>query len=130
MDTFTEIIPNLYLGGYKALLPQGVTTIISIGEEYEIPNSLKKYYYELEDDSCSNITDLLYHIPTIIYSELENNSIIYIHCKFGQSRSVIFLIAFLMKYFNYSFESAYTLIANKRQIGINPFFVEQLKKIN
>ncbi len=47
----------------------------------------------------------------------------------GRSRSVSLVIAYLIKYHGYNFNSALNLIKERRnQIGPNKGFIEQLKK--
>ena len=54
-------------------------------------------------------------------------AIILVHCKYGISRSVSFIIAYLVKYFGFNVNSALRYLKNKRtQICPNEGFLTQL----
>ena len=56
-----------------------------------------------------------------------SGGIILIHCKFGISRSVSFIIAYLIKYFGYTVKKAMNYIKKRRkQINPNQGFLDQL----
>ena len=53
--------------------------------------------------------------------------IILIHCKFGISRSVSFIIAYLIKYFGFNVKGALNYVKRRRkQVNPNQGFLNQL----
>ncbi len=58
----------------------------------------------------------------------DNKCTILIHCQMGKSRSATILIAYLMKFYNYSYDGAFNYVKKLRKI-VNPNagFVKQLK---
>lgn len=57
------------------------------------------------------------------------NHVVMVHCWAGKSRSPSFVIAFLIKYSNYSLEKAHELVYNQRpSIHCGPSFMVALKE--
>ena len=57
----------------------------------------------------------------------QEGGVVLVHCMYGISRSVAFVIAYLIKYKNYSVDEALKFLMKKRnKINPNKGFLEQL----
>lgn len=124
MDTITEIIPNLYVGGYGGAMDEdllkthNIRTIITLSSKLELPHKdeYEYYLYDIQDACDFNIDYYFEDIVSIIYQSIQKNNNTLIHCYCGASRSVTFCIAYLIKYHNMTLVQAYELIRSKRNI--------------
>jgi len=58
-----------------------------------------------------------------------NNENVFVHCQMGKSRSVSFIIAYLMKYEKMKFDEAYIYVKKIRRLAFpNIGFMRQLKE--
>lgn len=139
-SSYDEIEPNLFLGNLTAatdidwLKQTGISHILTIDScplprkiQDALPN-VKLKFIQITDMPRE---DLLTHFEDsnrFIYSALNNDNKILVHCYFGVSRSAAIVIAFVMKKYNLSFEKAYQVVKAKRRfVGPNPGFLAQLK---
>jgi len=77
----------------------------------------QKYTYKvlnIEDDPDVDITGYLGDVFHFIHSCKEKNGRIFVHCKRGDSRSAAFVIAYLMKANQMSYENAFESVKVKR----------------
>jgi len=133
-----HIIDNLYLGNCNArkyINNYNIKKIIEIGEYQEINNYLDvnnvgKLTIILSDNRNSDIQKYFDDIWNFIRKD-DNN--ILIHCKVGTSRSVAFVISYLIKYKNMDLNSALNFIKTIRNDKIythpNIGFIKVLRKL-
>ena len=58
-----------------------------------------------------------------------NNSNLFVHCQMGKSRSVSFIIAYLMKFMKMKFDDAYLYVKRIRKMAFpNIGFMRELKE--
>jgi len=83
----------------------------------------------LQDMSHIRIIDHFEDAFKIFDEVKSNNSIIFVHCMMGKSRSATLVIAYLMKSLNMDYEDAYKFVKSHRKIIFpNLGFVRQLKE--
>ena len=137
-DCIHHITDNLYLGNCNSrnyIYKYNISRIIEIGDEEEIknypgiPENLKKLTINIPDNRD---VDILQYFEDIFSFIKQDDSNVLIHCKMGTSRSVAFVISYLIKYKNMSFEESLKLIKEKRNDNIytkpNIGFTKILKK--
>lgn len=136
-----EIIPNLWLGNYKAaynikkLIENNIKNVVIICDNIETPFEDKKEYgikylkipvkdRELDGETFSNGVPIYEYMITqiskailFIYNSLIKNEGVLVHCKKGASRSAYIVKIFLMVYKDLSSKAAEELIKNKRPIA-------------
>jgi protein-tyrosine phosphatase len=92
-----------------------------------LPKHIKYCHIKLEDTPQTNIIPFLEKALDFIELARKNKKKILIHCKLGISRSPSILIAYLVKYMNFTTMKAFDFIKSKRkQIQPNPGFLLQL----
>lgn len=151
----TRIIGGIYIGSVKPIIdhvPLGasynITSILSIMHWNVVPEYLVRKNYQLKNidiDDTENEDILQYfnetnkfidqclYPDTIDYNDKllmkkpHKNSIL-VHCQAGVSRSVAFVVAYLMYRFNLSLDLSFRAVQRKRS-GAQPNdnFMEQLK---
>lgn len=147
-----NIIDNLYIGDYRSSVNYPNYKLI-INCDYPHNNVLKDTkrmdIIEVSTESHINETNnekLFYIFGIGIEDSLEQNLLdifdevielmkrfsdtkILIHCRAGISRSATFSIAYLMRYYNMSLQTAYEYVKAKRpKINPNENFIEQLRQ--
>jgi protein-tyrosine phosphatase len=134
-----HIIDNIYLGNCNArkfISEFNIKKIIQIGEEEEtkhyvlLDNNIKIYTVNIPDNRNTNLS---IYFQDVWYFLKNNNENVLIHCKMGTSRSVAFVISYLIKYKNMNFDQSLNFIKDIRKESIytkpNIGFVKQLKKL-
>jgi dual specificity phosphatase 12 len=134
----TKITDRIYLGNaynardYYNLESKDIGLIINCTEE--IPNYFEEYFeYNkiiIDDNNEENMGPYFDEYADIIYNYIQNNNKnILIHCFMGSSRSATILLAYLIKYENYTLKKSLEYIKELRNI-VNPntSFYEQLDK--
>jgi protein-tyrosine phosphatase len=136
-NPYDEIIPNLHLGGIKALdnyksdynneslifymvvdLIKYTTT--NIGNE-----SIGKYekYINLpvhdSPDECDNLLKMINETKVLenIHHSLQQNKPVLVHCFAGMQRSCALVACYLIKYYNFMPNDAIDFIKSKRPIA-------------
>lgn len=131
-----QILPHLYLGCRKvaACLPSlkasGITNVLNVTSS--IPNNfvaagLNYKQIAVED---SHDVNMIQHLPEafgfIERARLSGERVL-VHCHAGMSRSVTVILAYLMKFFNHTLDSAYEHVKRiKSDISPNFSFMGQL----
>lgn len=135
-----EIIPNLYIGDYRAgdnvyyLTFNHFNVVVRClcsPSNHLLYNGIDYYHIPIEDNRSEN---LLKHLPDIlqyIHQKLTQGKKILVHCWAGKSRSPAIVIGYLMYRLNISYDEAYKIVKNKRRIvKLNSGFEEQLRSIS
>jgi len=139
----TEILDGcLYLSGAAPLTATkleslGITAIVCALTEVEERNvvsssylnsSIPKIYVRMLDSEASDISIYFDSIGKFIDEEISRGGKVLVHCLAGVSRSPALVIAYLIRYKNYTLMDAYDYVALKRKI-IEPndgFFAQLL----
>lgn len=131
-----EILPHLYLSCRKAasnrkcLENNSISRILNVTSEeseYQHLDGFSYFQIAVED---SHEVNMLQHLP-LAFSFIEEarlaNEKVLVHCHAGMSRSVTVVIAYLMKYYEHTLNSAYDFVRQKKSnISPNFSFLEQL----
>lgn len=88
----------------------------------------KRQHYDIDDDHRQKISDILDVIADDISTSLNEGKTVYVHCFMGISRSASMVVAYLVKHENMTLQEAIDFVKEKRRIGINLNFKEQLQK--
>lgn len=139
-----EIVPNLFLSGMDVaedvdtLKSKSITHIVnctsSINNKFESTGDIK--YHRVPIDDLPNVNILQYFDAAfafidnaLIFDENSSKNRVLVHCHAGVSRSVSFVIGYLLKkrlFINY--KDAYEHVKSARPVVCpNPGFVVQLK---
>lgn len=141
VNNYDEIIPNLFLGSYKALQDyKKFDLIINCTKDIEFPkgdesNGWVKYVRLAVNDEPSEakkLQDMLdgNNILEMINTYLMENKKVLVHCKMGQQRSAIVIVCYLMRYFYVSSTEAINFVKAKRPIAFfgQVNFIDMLNK--
>ena len=119
---YHKITNNIFLGNQIAsvdidfIKSNNITHIINVTKN--IPNSFNNIIYLNIPIDTSNLNDDLYHyfdLSNKFFSNIiKNNQKVLIHCKYGHTRSTLFLAIFLIYYYNYKPDYVINLIRNIR----------------
>ena len=136
----SHICDNIWVGNYSAssnirfLKENNIKTIIYINDKQKPKQLLKlynklniKHYWMYVEDKLgfpiNLILDKVYNIVT------NSNSNILVHCTAGKSRSVAFIIYYIIRKYNMNYTEAYNFVKSKRKyISRCNKFTDQLKK--
>ena len=131
----TLIIDKIYLGNgnnaanLNTLEKHNINVIINVTSELDnyFENDFTYYKFELLDEKENDMKQYFSKFLEIIKNHKEDN--ILIHCFMGSSRSATILLAYLIKYENYTLKKSLEYIKELRNI-VNPntSFYEQLDK--
>lgn len=126
----SEILPNLWLGNYKAALSQkfinkhNIECIINLTTN--IPNVFDRIDYlhipikdkELFFENSEQLIKI-YDIATkFIHDSLHDNKKILVHCKRGHHRSASIVAAYLIKYCGIAYSNATNYIHSMRKCAL------------
>ncbi|ARF08391.1 dual specificity phosphatase [Catovirus CTV1] len=135
-----EIIKNLYLTdferatNFQILTEHKVNLVINCTRECIHKKKCENVDYikiDIDDDPSYDIFSHFDKITDTIHQYLNNNKVVLVHCKYGKSRSVSMIIAYLIKYKNMNFENSLDLVKQKRKSACpNSGFVQQLNKFS
>lgn len=131
MDNPTKILDYLYLGSFLDVnngFPQSIGTklILNFAEECEYESEIEQKHWKFYDNYNQNLVGHFDHVVEIIKAHVDNDQTVFIHCFAGKSRSVSFVLAYLMKTKKLNLQEAYDFVSNKRDIYPNVNFVKQL----
>ena len=133
----TKIWDNLYLGSHLdaqnlALLKKiKITHILTVAAELKpmFPESFTYLYIQANDHKLFQLIKYFDSIAEFIDNAIKNKGIVFVHCKWGISRSPTSIIAYLIKYHKMNPFEARNLIKSRREfICPNPGFMEQLAR--
>lgn len=126
-----EILPHLYLGCRKVathlenLKEARITRILNVTSS--VPNQfehLKGFSYRQIAVEDSHDVNMLQHLPeafSFIEDAKANSEKVLVHCHAGMSRSVTVILAYLMKNYGHTLDSAYEFV-KERKSDISPNF--------
>ena len=132
-----QILPHLYLGCRKvavclqSLKENHISRILNVTSS--VPNQfqdLDGFVYKQIAVEDSHEVDMIKHLPEafcFIEDAKNRGERVLVHCHAGMSRSVTVIIAYLMKYYDHTLESAFDFVKQrKRNISPNFSFMGQL----
>lgn len=139
-----EILKNteecqIYLGDSDDAMhvPPCVNVVINCAAELEHLNYTGRntLYLAMDDSPSYDPTNDVNKALPFILKHIKNKNNIFIHCHVGKSRSATICLAFLMYYYNWSLDSAYKFVKERRpiirpNIGFMNFLTNFSKKIN
>ncbi len=118
---YTEIIPGLYTGKKlstveaKEIIVKDMT-IIDLSPEITENILCRKsdYYYYPILDICIPHKDVFNEALNTLAGLIASGKKVYVHCTMGYSRSLMLIIAYLIKFKNMEKEVAISLVKEKR----------------
>ena len=132
----SQIFNWMFLGTYsnacdiKELRRIGIRFVLNCASECDnnnLPDNIKELHLNIKDDNKFNLTPFFEESNLFINKVRLSGEIMLIHCKFGISRSVSLIIAYLIKYFGFTVEKALNYIQAKRtHVNPNKGFLDQL----
>jgi protein-tyrosine phosphatase len=125
----SKIIENLYLGNIddvqsvkfirenniKLIINAAIEVIVPIHEDVNIIINLQ--WHDSMEQSINFC--FLDYLTNVIHSFLKENKAVLVNCFAGISRSSTIVIAYMMKYYNMTFDEAFNYVQSKRWI-VNP----------
>ncbi|KAI9471933.1 MAG: protein-tyrosine phosphatase-like protein, partial [Benjaminiella poitrasii] len=131
-----EVIPRVWLGGYRALesshflKKNNITHILTLGHFKHCyqPNEFTHKIIPISDNPEANIIQYFPETTEFIENALKNGHNILVHCLAGVSRSPTVLTAYLMATQKLRWKAALALIKQTRPfVNPNPGFINQLR---
>ena len=132
----TEIFNWMYLGTYQnacdinELRRLGINCILNCASEClnnNLPEDIKELHLHIRDEEDFDLIPYFEEANVFINKARLLGQNILIHCKFGISRSVSFIMAYLIKYFRFNVQGALNYVRRRRkQINPNQGFFDQL----
>ena len=134
----SQIFSWLYLGSFanacdlKELKRTNIKYILNCAVECKnenLPKDIKELHLKLVDEPEFNITKYFDQTNEFINKVRTAGGALLVHCKVGLSRSPTVIIAYLIKYYEFTVDSAMRFMKRKRpQIIPNEGFIQQLKE--
>lgn len=129
----TILADKLYLGDlYNAknrdLLDKlKIKCIINVAKECNYKHDgITIHKFDIDDIIYDTIYDKFDSVVSLIKSSIDNNENVLVHCYMGKSRSVSFILAYLMKHNNMNLHDAHQYVTSLRKINPNAKFMEEL----
>ena len=132
----SQILHWLFLGNFenacdiKELRRNNIGYILNCAIECKnktLPKSIQELHLDVRDEPEFNIIKYFDKSNEFINKVRTEGGSILVHCKMGLSRSPTFIIAFLIKYYGFTVDSAINYLKRKRPyVNINHGFIEQL----
>lgn len=130
--TCARLSDYLYIGGAHASPPEHVRHVLGVGESYDGPRNdwLARRVIEQVEDSSSQQDLIERVIPAavdFIQRARDAKQVVYLHCRFGQSRSPAIAVACFMKLEGMGVEAALSRVSESRpEAWIHREFLQQL----
>ena len=150
-NPYDEIIPNLHLGGIKALdnykseynndtlIFYMVVDLIKYTTTNIANESMEQYEQYLNlpvhdsPDECDNLLKMINETQVLekIHNALQNNKPVLVHCFAGMQRSCALVACYLIKYYDFTPKIAIDFIKSKRPIAFfgKVNFMDTINKI-
>ena len=132
----SKIFNWLYLGSFSnacdvnELKFNGISNILNCAIEChntKLPDNIKEMHLKIKDNEKFSIIGFLEQGTEYINKCKLGGCKLLVHCKFGISRSASFIIAYMIKYNNFTVDDALTFVKQKRnQVKPNKGFMNQL----
>ena len=132
----SQVLSWLYLGSFanacdlEELRRNNIKYILNCAVECKnenLPSDIKELHLKLVDEPEFDITKYFKQTNDFINKVRTAGGNLLVHCKVGLSRSPTVIIAYLMKYYEFTADSAINYIKRKRpQIIPNQGFIKQL----
>ena len=132
----SQILHWLYLGNFenacdiKELRRNNIGYVLNCAIECKnkvLPKSIIELHLDVRDEPEFDIIKYFDKSNAFINKVRTDGGNILVHCKMGLSRSPTFIIAFLIKYYGFTVDSAINYLKRKRPyVNINHGFIEQL----
>ena len=132
----SQILHWLYLGNFenacdiKELRRNNIGYVLNCAIECKnkvLPKSIVELHLDVRDEPEFDIIKYFDKSNAFINKVRTDGGNILVHCKMGLSRSPTFIIAFLIKYYGFTVDSAINYLKRKRPyVNINHGFIEQL----
>ena len=132
----SQILHWLYLGNFenacdiKELRRNNIGYVLNCAIECKnkvLPKSIVELHLDVRDEPEFDIIKYFEKSNAFINKVRTDGGNILVHCKMGLSRSPSFIIAFLVKYYGFTVDSAINYLKRKRPyVNINHGFIEQL----
>lgn len=123
------------MGHLEEILKLDIDSVLVLQEEFErrpglfntpvndtqwTQNGIKVRWIQARDFKALQIDEFIEAVDFLLNESAQYRHV-YVHCKAGHGRSASVMIAFVMRYYNWSYTSAYHYIYNLRpSININP----------
>lgn len=126
---FTEIEPDLFMGGYVAAPPRGCEAVLNVCEIEDEYNAPHHKWAPIADAPPAPTREWLREAVDFVVEQRRKNRPTYIHCQAGISRSSMVTAAYLMQKNDWSRDEALAFIRRSRPVATpNPAFMELLKE--
>lgn len=118
----TKILDHMYLGNRMGaidkdlLLKLNIKAIVTIGCSPPTHENITYLKIGLLDRDNSNILPYMNQIVEFIHSYIIKGNNVFIHCQAGMNRSPSFVVGYLIKYHNKTFQEAYDIVKAERSI--------------
>merc|ERR1719245_727927 len=118
----TKVQSNLYIGNEEnsndedLLNSEGITHILSLIGHQSSVEKVERKQYPMNDKGRTDIKDVLDEVYDFMESGQKENNNLLVHCKLGQNRSAVVVIAFLMKKFKKTLYRAHRDLRKVRPI--------------
>ena len=129
-----EIVPCLYLGSYGMVNKHElaffkITDIINTAVEvcYDL-KGYNCYKLHLHDTVQQHLIEYLDSICDHIHTLRNAKCRVMVHCFMGISRSASIVIAYLIKYYNMTYDEAYKYVNERRHVLPNTRFEKELRE--
>ena len=133
----SEVLDNIVIGDMENASSElffrawGITRILGCAVEHinhRYPSTAPSIIIGLEDDEYPAAESQLMVAAGQLEQWINQGHRVFVHCKAGISRSPAVVMAWLIRYKNYSFDDAWCTVVKARQIARpNPHFIKILK---
>ena len=134
----SQIFKWMYLGNFDSacnisdLRRLGIKYVLNLAGECKntlLPKSIVELHLKMKDLENFDVFEYFEKANEFINTVRNSGGTILVHCKYGVSRSPSFVIAYLVKYYPFTVDSALKFVKKRRPcINPNAGFLEQLEK--
>ncbi|KAM9853378.1 uncharacterized protein ssh2a [Aulostomus maculatus] len=137
MDSPTEIFEHVYLGSewnasnLEELQNSGVRYILNVTREIDnfFPGMFEYHNIRVYDEEATNLLEYWNETYKFITKAKKAGAKCLVHCKMGVSRSASTVIAYAMKEYGWTLDTAYDYVKERRAVTKpNPSFMKQLEE--
>lgn len=118
----TEILPNLWIATHasvsnlQALQDRNITHVICaiLGVSPRFPKQMRYTCVPIRDVETEDVYRYFDQVADLIHEDLKQERAVLVHCRFGVSRSVTLVCAYLIKYKGMTYTEAIKFVQSKR----------------